>query len=311
MTITWRELNTESVPAWTELVNLLAKVDGTEEYYTEADLAEELVATGFDPAQHSLAAWQDGQLAGFLNVSVNHNLESTGVAAGHLDGGVHPDHRGRGIGRQLMEVMEPRAEQLLRQRHPGAPAVLRSRGGIAGASVRRLLEHRGYRLARHFHDLERSLAGELPEAPVLPVQPFRQDVAEQVRLAHNEAFADHWGSAPRTEQNWREMVESRAFQPDLSFLSVAEDGVVDAYVLSFAWVAEEAHIGLVGTRRRARGRGLARACIAASLRAAAERGMGKAALAVDSENPSGAGRLYASLGFRPVRVVAAYERSVG
>jgi len=310
MTITWRALDTESVPAWTELVNLLAKVDGTEGHYAEADLAEKLDASGFDPAQHSLAAWQDGELVGFLNVSVSAGLESTGVAAGQLDGGVHPDHRDRGIGRQLMEVMEPRAEQLLRQRHPGVPAVLRSHGGIPGASVRRLLEHRGYRLVRHFHELQRPLTGELPEPPGPAVQPFRPELAEQLRLAHNEAFAGHWGAAPQTRENWREMVASRAFQPGLSMLSVAADGTVDAYVVSYSWVPEELCIGLVGTRPGARSRGLARACVAAALRAGAGRGMNRARLWVDSENPSGAGRLYASFGFQQVRVVAAYERPV-
>lgn len=311
VTVSWRPLDLASVPEWADLVNTLAKADDTGEFYQEADLAEELSAADFDPAQHSLAAWQDGRLVGFLNISVKGNLEGTGVATGQLDGGVHPDHRGRGIGRQLMDTMEPRAEQLLRQRHPGAPAVLRSNGGVPGASARGLLEHRGYRLARHFHQLERPLPGELPEPSGPPVQPFRGELAEQVRLAHNDAFADHWGSAPRTEQSWRELVESRSFQPELSFLSVAEDGTVDTYVLAFCWQPAELHIGLVGTRGRARGRGLARACLAASLRAGAERGMTVAGLAVDSENASGAGRLYASFGFHQVRVVAAYERPVG
>src|SRR6185437_16009176 len=134
------------------------------------------------------------------------------------------------------------------------------------------------------------------------VQPYRPELAEAIRLAHNEAFAEHWGSAPRTEQAWQEVVDARALQPAHSFVGVAADGTVDAYVMAFSYVPGELYIALVGTRPRARGRGLARACLAASLRAAAADGMAKVGLSVDSENGSGAGRLYESMGFTRIRV---------
>ena len=51
------------------------------------------------------------------------------------------------------------------------------------------------------------------------------------------------------------------------------------------------------TRRPYRRRGLARAMIAESLRTLKARGMTQAALNVDSENLSGATRLYAACGF--------------
>jgi ribosomal protein S18 acetylase RimI-like enzyme len=44
------------------------------------------------------------------------------------------------------------------------------------------------------------------------------------------------------------------------------------------------------------------------LRAMAEQGYAKAALDVDSENPSGAGALYASFGFQLDKVIARYSR---
>jgi ribosomal protein S18 acetylase RimI-like enzyme len=173
-----------------------------------------------------------------------------------------------------------------------------------------MLEHRGYRLARYFHELDRSLVGELPAASPAELRPYQPELAEAIRLAHNEAFAEHWGSSPRTEQNWREAVDARSFRPACSFVSVAADGLVDAYLLAFGYVPGELYIGLVGTRPRARGRGLARACLAASLRAAAADGLTKAELSVDSENGSGAGRLYDSMGFSRVRVTSAYRKLV-
>jgi mycothiol synthase len=310
VTVSWRPLDTGTVADWAELVNTLAKADGTEEYYQVEDLLEELTAVGFDPAQDSVACWQDGRLVGYGKLWISGNLGQDGRIAVRLEGGVHPDYRGQGLGRQILDRTEPRARQLAAERYPGTELWLGVNGGLEGASVRPLLEHRGYALARYFHQMERSLAGELPSAADVRVRRYRPELAEALRLAHNDAFAEHWGSAPRTEQAWQEVVEARAFRPAYSFVGVAADGTVDAYVLAFSYVPGELYIGLVGTRPRARGRGLARACLAASLRAAAADGLAKADLSVDSENGSGAGRLYESMGFHRLRVRAVYRKLV-
>lgn len=310
MTVSWRPLDIETVAELTELVNALAKADGTDEYYQVEDMREELEAVDFDPVLDSVAAWLDGRLVGAGKLSVAGNLGRDGRVPARIEGGVHPDYRGQGIGRQIMDRLEPRARQLAAERHPGTEVWLSAFGGLPGASVRPMLEHRGYELARYFHELERSLTGELPATSDDRVQAYRPELSDAIRLAHNEAFAEHWGSVPRTSQQWQELVESRSFRPACSFVSLAADGSVDAYVLSSSWMAEELYIGLVGTRPRARGRGLARACLAAALRAGAADGMTKVVLSVDSENGSGAGRLYESMGFHRVRVSAVYRKLV-
>ncbi len=137
---------------------------------------------------------------------------------------------------------------------------------------------------------------------------YSAELSEQVRLAHNDAFSTHWGSVPMTAEHWQSLVDSRTFRPDCSFVCLDSDGAVLAYVLICQWVAGEAWVHLVGTRQQARGAGLARACLAASVRAMAEQGFASACLGVDSQNPSGAGALYASLGFSVQRVIAHYGR---
>jgi mycothiol synthase len=86
------------------------------------------------------------------------------------------------------------------------------------------------------------------------------------------------------------------------------DGAVEAYVLAYVFDADtaatgvrETDFGQIGVLPSARGRGLAKATIAAALRAAAERDCGRAGLQVDSENVTGALGLYEGLGFRTVR----------
>ena len=78
---------------------------------------------------------------------------------------------------------------------------------------------------------------------------------------------------------------------------------------------ENARIGLqigwlehVSVRRAWRGRGVATALIAASLRVLRERGMAIAALGVDGENLTGALRLYERLGFRPHETWITYRK---
>jgi ribosomal protein S18 acetylase RimI-like enzyme len=64
----------------------------------------------------------------------------------------------------------------------------------------------------------------------------------------------------------------------------------------------------ISVRRPWRRRGLARALIVRSLRDQRDRGMTESALGVDSENISGATRVYEDCGFRPVRRYGIYRK---
>jgi ribosomal protein S18 acetylase RimI-like enzyme len=304
----WTTLDRASTPAWSELTNLLARVEGTEEFYSAADLAEELAESGFDPARDSWAAWDGDRLVAYGQLRVAAELLESGQCRAQLDAGVHPDWRGRGIGIRLMDALETRAREMASQHHPGVPLQLRASGRLPGDPVRPLLEHRGYRIARYFTDMERPLPGDPLPAADQHVRPYRSELSEKVRLAHNDAFATHWGSTARSAQAWREQLASRTFRPDSSTVWM-QDGDVLGYVLTYQWVEGELYIGQVGTRQRARGRGLARACLLASLHAAVNSGRYHLVdLSVDSENPTGAGALYESVGFTATRTVASYIR---
>ena len=304
----WSTLDGACVDAWAELTNLLAVAERTEEYYSADDLAEELTETGFDPVRDSWAVWDGPHLVAYGQLRIAAELLEDGRCRAQLDGGVHPDRRGRGIGTRLMDALENRARELAAHRHPGAPLQLRVSGRLPGDPVRPLLESRDYRIARYFTEMERLLPGD-PLPPADPsVQRYEPGLREAIRLAHNDAFATHWGSTAQSEQAWREQLESRTFRPDSSTVWV-EDGDVLAYVLTYQWVDGELYVGQVGTRQRARGRGLARACLLASLHAASASGRYISVdLSVDSENPTGAGALYESVGFTATRTLASYVR---
>ena len=309
MTVRWDSLSAECVREWAQLTNLLAEVDGTEEFYEAEDLAEKLIEPGLDPVRDTVALWNDGALIGYGQLGVKRGPPGGNLSA-LLGGGVHPDHRGRGIGVRVRVLLEARAMQLGGERGPGVPVHLRVPGGIEGASVRRLLEHRGYAIERYYRELERPIPGAPIAEPSVAVTPYSAELSEQVRLAHNDAFSTHWGSTPRDPLRWQSYVGSRSFRSEAGFVSLAADGRVLAYTLVCEWAPGEAWVDLVGTRQEARGRGLARACLSASLRSMAGQGYTMAGLSVDSENAQGAGALYSSAGFELQRVVASYGKVV-
>ncbi len=72
----------------------------------------------------------------------------------------------------------------------------------------------------------------------------------------------------------------------------------------------DAHFGQIGTLPEHRGRGLASAAIAASLRVAADSGCDRASLQVDSDNVTGALRLYEGLGFTLRRTSVSWTRAL-
>ncbi|GGK76020.1 GNAT family N-acetyltransferase [Ornithinimicrobium pekingense] len=309
----WAPLSEADVPAWAELVNHLARVDGTEEFYREEDLREELTFSGFDPGRDSVAVWDGDVMVAFTTVSVPRTPDHEGSGRGYLDGGVHADHRRRGLGRALLDRMEPRAVELVGERHGTAPAYLRAGGGLHGSSASAMLARRGYRVVRYYNELVRPLDGPVEVPPVEGVTLVSPGAEheEAVRLAHNDAFRDHWGSGEQSAESWHERWTGRAARGDVSTVALDVDGRALAYVLCAEWVDRELYVNLVGTVRDARGRGLARAALLRTIDLAARSGAyDTIELGVDSENPSGATRLYENVGFTLKHQVLAMQRDL-
>jgi ribosomal protein S18 acetylase RimI-like enzyme len=73
---------------------------------------------------------------------------------------------------------------------------------------------------------------------------------------------------------------------------------------------KDGEIGLLGTRRGFRKLGLGRAMLLAGMLALRSAGASTARLGVDAANPSGATRLYESVGFRNIHTHALYGRDL-
>jgi mycothiol synthase len=319
--LTWRPIGEPDLPAWHELVRAVEDADAAAERHTVEELRDELVGASWkDPASDSLLGVDSGGVPrAFGHVEVRPGDERTVRA--FCWGGVHPQWRGRGIGRRVLDWQEARGRQKLAAAARGVPGRLLVHAEEGREDVRRLVETAGFAAVRWYVDMSRPLPGPpIPEATLdagLRIAPFDSGLSEAVRSAHNESFAEHWGSEPRSPEDWQRLtVGHRSFRPDWTFVVLAGDEVA-GYTLASAyeqdWPAQGYTSGwtdLLGVRPAWRRRGLAPALLAASMRAFADAGMERADIGVDSENASGAMGLYTRLGYVPVRRTVAYAKDV-
>jgi mycothiol synthase len=319
--LAWRPLGAADVPAVARLHAAAEEADRTGEHLDEADISDEMRSAGFDPQRHTIGAFAaDGELVCYGRVSVPRAVRDVDRVG--LDGTVHPAWRGHGIGRQLLTWLEERGEAEHRSQHPTVPGQLQLWPYAHVTGHVRLAERAGYTAVRWFNEMKRDLAEPVPvpePAPAgLRVVSFDRSLDDAVRHAHNEAFAQHWGSVERDAVAWEEwFTGARAFRPELSYVAVDGDHVA-GYLLSYFWAADaeatgvrEAWIGQIGTRPRWRGRGLGSALVGRALAAYRNAGYARAALGVDTENVTGALRLYERHGFTlDVRRVS-YVKTLG
>jgi mycothiol synthase len=124
------------------------------------------------------------------------------------------------------------------------------------------------------------------------------DSDADLRLMHltlSEAFEDHWEHASVDFDSWQARQRRREdFDPSLWWL-VLVDGEPAAGAVC---VTRESggFVGAVGVRRHYRGTGLARGLLLTAFAEFARRGFGEVSLFVDSINPTGAVRLYETVG---------------
>src|SRR5690625_817104 len=306
--VTWRALTIDDAADITVLNNLVAAADGTGEVTTEQATAESFTRPRFDPEYDTAGMWHDGTLVGAGSVSYREELVD-GRALMGVHGHIHPDHRGRGLGARLLTWLQDRAITLARERFPGAPIRLRTSGGQADSSAQRLLEAFGYTPDNYFITMEADLTSWVdPGTPTTAVAPGPAD-RDGLREAHNDAFRDHRNHSPISADSWSHFSTASTLRPELSRI-VRESGRVLAYAVPGEYPPGLVHIALVGPRREARGRGLAKDVLVAALRAARDAGYRTSELEVDSTSPTGADRLYRSVGYEPVRVISRYIRDV-
>lgn len=224
-----------------------------------------------------------------------------------LDGFVHPDHQGCGLGAWLVGSAEERARELGK-----AKLHAYSLAGDARAQV--LFEQFEMRELRRFYRMVIELEKPPPQ-PKWPdgmqVDTFETEDARAFHTAMGEAFEDEWGFVTMPFEEWREMrlVKDPDFDPSLWFL-VRDGDEIAAVMRNEPDRSGAGFVGALGVRKPWRKRGLALALLLHAFGEFYRRGKRRVALGVDSENPTGATRLYERAGMNVAFEVVTYGKEL-
>ena len=275
----------DDLDAVVELGNAFERVFTGAEGFRVPDLAHEWRRLDLE-RDAWLVVVPGGRIAGYAT------LEDRGESRFMADGYVHPELRGLGVGRKLVELAEERA------RERGGTVVTT---GIVTAdeAAAELLGRRGYAPVRHFYRMVIELDDE-PPRPVWPEgirpEPFREDEARELHEAIEDAFQDHWDHRPRPFELFRErVIESPGYDPSLWTVARAADHIAGATICE-AGVYDMGWVHSLSVRRPWRRAGLGRALLLNAFRQFHERGERRVGLGVDTESPTGATRLYERVG---------------
>lgn len=303
-------------PRLSALFNAVGEADATPERMSPETMAHDL--TAYEPLQQRsvVAEKADGTIAGYGCVYFREaEAEEQRV---YVSSYVHPDHQHQGIEEPLLDWTIAAAESVLAETKAAKRYVcawfhkkLEDRA--------RMYEERGFTAVRHWWDMERPLSEGVLSTPEdgFAVVPWEEAHSIPVRLVHNAAFMDHWGSVPMSEDAWQKrMLESPGFRRDLSFVAIADEELIGyAYneVYEEDWDAagrSEAWIGALGVLRDWRKRGVATALLSKSMQAMRRAGLDAAMIGVDSSSPSGAQHLYQAVGFRTTITGTTWQREL-
>lgn len=307
----WVPSRLDLAAALAALARRVQEADDERVRVTEDEVTEDLARPWGDRSTDSRVGLDDqGVPRAWIDVEQPGGDER--VIRAFLSGRVDPAWRGRGLGAALIAWGTARARQMLAESGKDGPGRIGMFLDDPNTAAADLAARSGFTPVRYYTDMVRSLVEPLDvplpavrEVPGVQVVPWSDDLDEPVRVAHNEAFRDHWGSEPRTVESWQ--AGRSFFAPQWSHVALDEGtGEVAGYVISARYPDDGAVSGrtsgsveLLGVRRAWRGRGLGVALLATVLRTYQAAGVQAATLHVDNANPSGALGLYTSVGFVP------------
>lgn len=259
----------------------------------EVDVLRDWDLPGFDMDRCTLVLEDDGEIVGYAVVS-SEETDST----------VAPERFGEGLEQRLIAWIEAAADPGLRVHHY-APVGLTALEDAFG--------EQGWEPARRFWRMRIDHDGPVP-TPAWPegvtVRDFDRDADGP--MAHRlvqTAFADIGSHTERSWDDWRHaMLDPARFDAGL-YLVAEQDGDVVGLCLTQD-LGDYGSVPQLAVPRAHRGRGVGRALLLESFRRHRERGLPSTQLGVDSDNASGATRLYESVGMRVSEDFTRWEKQL-
>jgi mycothiol synthase len=225
---------------------------------------------------------------------------------------VQPDHRRKGVARELVNRVINRAEEL----NVGAVHVdISSNNSIARNELPKL----GFKYVRRylelFQDIKKIPDRDLENAgkECRQLQPGEEEKLADIQ---NRAFADHWGYHPNTPETIGYDISLSHRSPQ-DIVVTCEENSINGYcwteIIDIAMDSGHKKHGIIymiGTDPEYRGKGLGKKVLLAGLNYLKSQGIKTVSLSVDSENKV-AYELYRSMGFEERGSTLWYEKKLG
>lgn len=297
-----------------EFRNLCSMYDENRESGTVESWIRQWQTPGFDLERDvRLAFTPDNILVGMVLVWDIQPTHTYPVVWGR----VHPEHRRRGIGAQLMAWAEQRAHDSIMLAPPEARVAMESSIISTDEGTNSLLLAQGFTLVRQYHMMHIDLdvpppSPKLPEGITITSNAELQD-DRGFYDAFVDSFQDHWGFLPHTYENWlRGATNEEYYDPSLWFAAMDGDEIA-AICICTKKAYDDPDKGLVddlGVRRAWRKRGIGVALLHHAFGEYYRRGMYKVGLGVDSESLTGATRLYERAGMHVEKTHNRYQKEL-
>ena len=188
----------QDFPALVDLMNVCNEADHAEEIITVESMRNFYAhAVNFNPSTDMLLAQVEGYLVGCGRV--NWWVNDVGERLYGLNGCIHPEWRGKGIGRALLGWQEAHARELAATHPTTEPRFLQAFVMDTVPATVRLFERAGFTKIRYGFMMVRPNLDDVPDLPLpegLEVRPVRPEDLRAIWEADDEAFRDHWGHRP-------------------------------------------------------------------------------------------------------------------
>jgi mycothiol synthase len=271
-----------------------------------------------DPYEDMILAEIDGELIGYVRGWWWAELAGPVIYC-HL-GFVLPAWRRKGIGRAMLHWMQGRQRAIASTSTSGTEHIFQVSATQYEVGLTALLRGDGFQPTRYFFSMVRPHLDDIQDFALPAGVALRPALPEHYRAiwdTSRAAFAQHWGMGKDDQNaydNW--LKQTDIFQPQLwqvawDIVSNQIVGQIRTYIYepyNRNFQRQRGWTEFVSVHKDWRKRGLARALVSHSLRAQRDAGMTESALGVDSENATGATRVYEACGFHVVKTNTVYRK---
>ena len=257
--------------------------------------------------------WVAANITGDL-LAYEHCVDPAGNGRLEIEGFVHPEYQGQGIGSALLEKAVHRAREMSVRLPKEVRHFVRAGTFTKDTAARSLMENAGFTQVRYFLRMTKQLhtpPGEAVPPDGIQIRAVAPDESfESIHAACDEIFRDHWGNTPMAFDAWVTLRTERArFDRSVWFVAHAGSGELAGVSLCTNY-PDTGWVETLGVRRVYRGRGLGKALLQHSFGELHHRGQRRIGLGVDADSLTGATKLYESVGMRADVTVDVWDQDL-